>query len=156
MAQLVLKAYGARSEDGERFLKSDSMTEDFRQSAAFDALMEELISSPDGGADFILQCLPASVRADALQNAAIREQMGDDDRMAVIEKHLDEKSEGEVQYQVPIDQGGPKDGPKDAAPTQNTHGNENASAPIQVQLDPAPTQDVRQSTLERELRQGEF
>lgn len=49
MAQLVLKAYGARSEDGERFLKSDSMTEDFRQSAAFDALMEELISSPDGG-----------------------------------------------------------------------------------------------------------
>ena len=38
---IVLSAYGLRSEDGKRFLKSETIREEFKQSLAYDALIED-------------------------------------------------------------------------------------------------------------------
>lgn len=38
---IVLSAYGIRSEDGKRFLKSETIREEFKQSLAYDALIED-------------------------------------------------------------------------------------------------------------------
>ena len=38
---IVLRAYGLRSEDGKRFLKSETIREEFKQSLAYDALIED-------------------------------------------------------------------------------------------------------------------
>ena len=37
----VLTAYGVRSEDGKRFIKNDEIREEFKQSLAYEALIED-------------------------------------------------------------------------------------------------------------------
>ena len=37
----VLTAYGVRSEDGKRFIKNDQIREEFKQSLAYEALIED-------------------------------------------------------------------------------------------------------------------
>lgn len=37
----VLTAYGVKSEDGKRFIKNDEIREEFKQSLAYDALIED-------------------------------------------------------------------------------------------------------------------
>lgn len=55
---IVLKAYGTRSEDGKRFAKDEAVTKDFMTSPAFDALFTILISSPEAAANFITGLMP--------------------------------------------------------------------------------------------------
>lgn len=38
---IVISAYGVRSEDGKRFIKNDQIREEFKQSLAYDALIED-------------------------------------------------------------------------------------------------------------------
>lgn len=52
--KLILFAYGEKSEDGERFVKSDEIRERFTQTAAYSALFMEL-ASDDGAAVAFLQ-----------------------------------------------------------------------------------------------------
>jgi hypothetical protein len=40
--KIILMAYGVRSEDGKRFIKSDQLSEEFSQTAAYDSLFFEL------------------------------------------------------------------------------------------------------------------
>ena len=42
---IILKAYGVRSEDGKRFIKSDEIALEFTQTPAFDALFMELATT---------------------------------------------------------------------------------------------------------------
>jgi len=46
-------AYGIRTEDGMRFIKNDKVLEDFKQTLAYDSLIEKLISNPDELTSFI-------------------------------------------------------------------------------------------------------
>lgn len=50
---IVLKAYGVKSEDGKRFIKSDAVRKDFEQSEAFSELLFELCSDPNAAAEFV-------------------------------------------------------------------------------------------------------
>lgn len=56
---LILKAYGVKSPDGKRFIKSDEITKEFTQTEAFSVLIDELI---DGQLydDFIYGILPTN------------------------------------------------------------------------------------------------
>lgn len=38
---IVLSAYGLRSEDGKRFIKNETLREEFKQSLAYEALIED-------------------------------------------------------------------------------------------------------------------
>lgn len=56
--RIILKAYGKKSEDGTRFIKSDEFREEFKQMPAFDALFMELASKEDAAAIFVQGILP--------------------------------------------------------------------------------------------------
>ncbi len=58
---LVLGAVGEKSADGERFEKSEEITNAFKQHPAYDILFMELISSSKAMADFINAVVPAEV-----------------------------------------------------------------------------------------------
>ena len=61
--RIVLLAYGVRSEDGKRFIKSDKLREEFSQTAAYDELFMELASDDDAAANFIKESfLPSYLR----------------------------------------------------------------------------------------------
>lgn len=59
--KIILLAYGERSDDGDRFVKSDAIREAFSQTAAFDALFMELAQDDQKASDFILGLMPAEL-----------------------------------------------------------------------------------------------
>ena len=58
---LVLKAYGVKSVDGKRFIKSDEITAEFAQTEAYSILFMELATDADAAAAFINGIVPADV-----------------------------------------------------------------------------------------------
>lgn len=59
---LILKAYGVKSEDGKRFIKSKQLSEEFSQTQAYSDLFMELASDPDAAAAFINGIIPAELQ----------------------------------------------------------------------------------------------
>lgn len=58
---LVIRAYGEKSSDGEYFNKSEAITTAFIHSAAFNALFNELISDSSLVEKFIKGIIPADI-----------------------------------------------------------------------------------------------
>lgn len=56
--KIVLMAYGEKSEDGKRFIKSPEMSEAFSQTNAYNELFMELITNESTIADFIINVMP--------------------------------------------------------------------------------------------------
>lgn len=55
---IVLKAYGVKSEDGRRFIKNDQVRDEFSQTEAFSELFIELATNADAASKFIEGLLP--------------------------------------------------------------------------------------------------
>ena len=58
---IILMAYGQKSPDGKRFIKNDQLREEFKQTAAYDALFMELATDDKAGAAFIRGVIPADL-----------------------------------------------------------------------------------------------
>lgn len=56
---LVLKAYGEKSADGKRFVKSEELSIAFSQTEAYSTLFMELATDADAAAEFIKGIVPA-------------------------------------------------------------------------------------------------
>ena len=59
--ELLLKAYGIKSDDGRRFIKSDKISEEFSQSPAYSILYMELVTDDKVAADFVNGIIPAKL-----------------------------------------------------------------------------------------------
>lgn len=55
---LILKAYGEKSPDGKRFIKSDEISTAFSQTEAYSQLFMELAMDADAAAEFINGIIP--------------------------------------------------------------------------------------------------
>lgn len=62
---IILKAYGEKSPDGRRFIKSPELSEAFSQTEAYSNLYMELITDADAAAMFINGIVPEDVAAAA-------------------------------------------------------------------------------------------
>lgn len=60
--ELILLAYGVKSDDGKRFIKSDQLREEFSQTEAYNVLFIELASSDDAAVIFLDGILPRDMR----------------------------------------------------------------------------------------------
>lgn len=58
---LVLKSYGAKSDDGRRFIKNDQLREEFEQTEAYSILYMELSTDSEAAAAFVNGIIPADV-----------------------------------------------------------------------------------------------
>lgn len=59
--KIILSAYGEKSIDGKRFIKSQELSEGFSQTEAYSELFMELISDPSAAAAFINGLMPADI-----------------------------------------------------------------------------------------------
>lgn len=59
--EIILKAYGEKSQDGKRFIKSEELSEAFSQTEAFSELFMELALDGKASADFVNGILPANI-----------------------------------------------------------------------------------------------
>lgn len=55
---LLLKAYGEKSPDGKRFIKSEELSTAFSQTEAYSKLFMKLASDPDAASEFINNLIP--------------------------------------------------------------------------------------------------
>lgn len=58
---LILQAYGVKSEDGKRFMKSDQLREEFSHHAAYQELWMELATNENAASEFVLGVLPSDL-----------------------------------------------------------------------------------------------
>jgi len=62
---IIFKAYGEKSEDGKRFVKSEKLAEDFSHTAAYDVLYVELVTDAGKAAEFVNAIVPAELAEEA-------------------------------------------------------------------------------------------
>lgn len=56
--KIILKAYGVKSPDGKRFIKSQDLTDEFTQTEAYSELYTELCTDSDKAAAFMNAIIP--------------------------------------------------------------------------------------------------
>lgn len=59
--ELVLKAYGVKSDDGRRFIKSKELSDEFAQTEAYSQIFMELATDADAAAKFVNGIVPNDV-----------------------------------------------------------------------------------------------
>lgn len=59
---ILLKAYGEKSEDGRRFMKSDEISKAFEETPAYDDIFMELVTDGEVAANFIREIMPEDMR----------------------------------------------------------------------------------------------
>lgn len=70
--ELVLKAYGEKSADGKRFVKSEEISTAFSQTEAYSDLFMELATNDVAAADFIKGVIPSDIDVDSAQHPAFK------------------------------------------------------------------------------------
>lgn len=68
--RLVLFAYGEKSEDGKRFIKSDQLREEFSQTNAYNVLFMELAQDDGKASEFVLGIMPKDMAPDIQKQIA--------------------------------------------------------------------------------------
>ena len=58
--ELILKAYGEKSDDGKRFVKSKEISEGFAQTEAYSQLFMELATDTDAASKFVNGIVPTA------------------------------------------------------------------------------------------------
>jgi hypothetical protein len=62
---IILGAYGKRSDDGRRFIKNQELRDEFESSEAYSTLFMELVTNTDAAVDFINGVIPAGMAEEA-------------------------------------------------------------------------------------------
>lgn len=70
-SDLLYKAYGEKSPDGKRFMKSDAISDAFVHSAAYDVIFMELVTDADKAAEFANKIMPKDLVERAEKENAI-------------------------------------------------------------------------------------
>lgn len=81
--EILLKAYGEKSEDGKRFMKSPEISAAFEQTEAYSQIFMELITDADKSSEFIIAIMPKDVQEDAQKEA--KKLAATDKGMSVVE-----------------------------------------------------------------------
>lgn len=61
--ELVLKAYGEKSLDGKRFMKSDEIAKAFSETQAYSDLFMDLATNSDSATEFVNEVVPKKIKA---------------------------------------------------------------------------------------------
>lgn len=65
--EIVLLAYGVKSDDGRRFMKSDALREEFSQTAAYQELYMDIASNDNAAVEFLTGILPKDLRGELVK-----------------------------------------------------------------------------------------
>lgn len=66
--KIINMSYGIKSDDGKRFIKSEKITQDFINSAAYDEIFFKLTTDEDYAAKFINSILPPELLEESAEN----------------------------------------------------------------------------------------
>lgn len=58
---IILTSYGKRSDDGKRFIKNETIREEFKSSEAYSTLFMELVTNTDSAVEFVNGIVPSDM-----------------------------------------------------------------------------------------------
>lgn len=67
---LILKSYGIKSDDGERFIKTQELTDAFTQTDAYSELFMELATNAESATEFVNGIIPKALAAEVSKEMA--------------------------------------------------------------------------------------
>ena len=68
--EIILKAYGVKSDDGKRFIKNQEVRDEFEQSEAYSELFMKLVTDADAAQKFINGIIPKDIANQIKENPA--------------------------------------------------------------------------------------
>jgi hypothetical protein len=68
---IIMTAYGKRSDDGRRFIKNQELRDEFASTEAYSELFMELVTDTDAAVEFINGIIPQGMTEEAAQAAGI-------------------------------------------------------------------------------------
>lgn len=68
--EIILKAYGVKSDDGKRFIKNQEIRDEFEQSEAYSELFMKLVTDADAAQKFINGIIPKDIANQIKENPA--------------------------------------------------------------------------------------
>ena len=68
--EMIMKAYGVKSDDGKRLIKSEELSTAFTQTEAYNVLFIELITDDKAAADFVNGIIPNEIQAEVAAQTA--------------------------------------------------------------------------------------
>ena len=107
---IIEKAYGVRSDDGKRFMKSDEIWEDFSQTEAYSEIYFELVTNAEAAAAFVRGIMPKEIQDRAEIIKAQRE---------LADMTPRERSEAQLQGFKKKEEPAKEEEPLPSAPVQN-------------------------------------
>lgn len=95
---LILKAYGKRTEDGSGFRKSQALREEFEASQAYDTLFMEVATDADAAAAFVNGIVPNNMQTELakLTKTEATEAIDQARGMSPSDRNVFERNESEV------------------------------------------------------------
>ena len=93
---IILKAYGEKSADGRRFIKSAELSEAFSQTEAYSNLYMELITNADAAAALINGIVPEDVAMAAAERRKEAEKTEEEPEVETKEDKKSEEDDGTV------------------------------------------------------------
>ena len=72
---IIMRAYGEKSPDGKRFMKSDEIRQNFECTEAYSELFMELATDSDAAAEFINALLPSDLQASTADKERIMKEL---------------------------------------------------------------------------------
>lgn len=72
---IIMRAYGEKSLDGKRFMKSDEIRQNFECTEAYSELFMELATDSDAAAEFINALLPNDLQATAAEREKVYKEL---------------------------------------------------------------------------------
>lgn len=79
---IILAAYGKRSDDGKRFIKNQELRDEFTSTEAYSTLFMELVTDTDAATEFINGIIPQDMVAEAQKLIAANE--GEKEKTPVV------------------------------------------------------------------------
>ena len=73
--EIIMRAYGEKSPDGKRFMKSDEIRQNFECTEAYSELFMELATNSDAAAEFIDALLPGDLKPNEADKAKIYKEL---------------------------------------------------------------------------------
>ena len=69
-SEMIMKAYGVKSDDGKRLIKSEELSIAFTQTEAYSVLFMELITDDKAAADFVNGIIPNEIQTEVAAQTA--------------------------------------------------------------------------------------
>ena len=73
--EIIMRAYGEKSPDGKRFMKSDEIRQNFECTEAYSELFMELATNSDAAAEFVNALLPNDFKASEADQAKMLKEL---------------------------------------------------------------------------------